>query len=190
MNLEGESVRLRAVEPEDLDRLYAWENDTDVWSVSGTTAPFSRAQLEAFILTQQQGDIFRTGQLRLIVETRAGNRAVGAVDLFEFDPLHGRAGIGILIHGPENRRQGYASDTLATPANGWRCINSGVASQRTTKQACGYSVVPDSPSSASNATGSGHPTATATRRYCRRSFREPSGDPNAIGSRPAGTGPA
>lgn len=74
MNLEGESVRLRAVEPEDLDRLYAWENDTDVWSVSGTTAPFSRAQLEAFILTQQQGDIFRTGQLRLIVETRAGNR--------------------------------------------------------------------------------------------------------------------
>ena len=113
MNLEGESVRLRAVEPEDLDRLYAWENDTDVWSVSGTTAPFSRAQLEAFILTQQQGDIFRTGQLRLIVETRAGNRAVGAVDLFEFDPLHGRAGIGILIHGPENRRQGYASDTLA-----------------------------------------------------------------------------
>ena len=61
MNLEGESVRLRAVEPEDLDRLYAWENDTDVWSVSGTTVPFSRAQLEAFILTQQQGDIFRHG---------------------------------------------------------------------------------------------------------------------------------
>lgn len=113
MNLEGENVRLRAVEPEDLDRLYAWENDTDVWSVSGTTVPFSRAQLEQFILAQQQADIFRTGQVRLIVETRADNRAVGAVDLFEFDPLHGRAGIGILIHGPENRQQGYASDTLA-----------------------------------------------------------------------------
>ena len=39
-------------------------------------------------------------------------RTVGAVDLFEYDPLNGRAGLGILIYGEENRRRGYASDTL------------------------------------------------------------------------------
>ena len=72
MNLEGRIVRLRAVEPEDAELLYAWENDTSVWSVSGTTEPFSRAQMERFIAAQLQGgDLFRTGQLRLIVETRA-----------------------------------------------------------------------------------------------------------------------
>ena len=72
MNLEGRIVRLRAVEPEDAELLYAWENDTSVWSVSGTTEPFSRAQMERFIAAQLQGgDLIRTGQLRLIVETRA-----------------------------------------------------------------------------------------------------------------------
>jgi len=37
---------------------------------------------------------------------------VGAVDLFDFDPYHMRAGIGILIHKEENRNHGYATDAL------------------------------------------------------------------------------
>lgn len=43
MNLEGRTTRLRALEPGDIDLMYAWENDTAVWSVSGTLAPFSPA---------------------------------------------------------------------------------------------------------------------------------------------------
>ena len=113
MTLEGGLVRLRAVEPADVGMLYDWENDTAIWSVSGTTAPFSRAQMEAFVAAQQQGDLFRTGQLRLIVEERTGARAVGVVDLFEFDPLNRRAGIGILIYREDDRGRGYAADTLA-----------------------------------------------------------------------------
>lgn len=113
MRLEGRSIRLRAMEPEDLERLYLWENDIEVWSVSGTTSPFSRTQLEEFILAQRQADVFRTGQLRLIVERSRDGEAIGAVDLFEVEPLHKRAGIGILIHGAENRRHGYAADTLS-----------------------------------------------------------------------------
>ncbi|MEF2793389.1 MAG: GNAT family protein [Alistipes dispar] len=115
MNLEGRIVRLRAVEPEDAELLYAWENDTSVWSVSGTTEPFLRAQMERFIAAQLQGgDLFRTGQLRLIVETRAEARPVGIADLFEFDPLNRRAGLGILIHNEDDRGRGYASDTVET----------------------------------------------------------------------------
>ena len=107
MNLEGRIVRLRAVEPEDAELLYAWENDTSVWSVSGTTEPFSRAQMERFIAAQLQGgDLFRTGQLRLIVETRAEARPVGIADLFEFDPLNRRAG---LIFAPTGASYAHSS---------------------------------------------------------------------------------
>lgn len=112
MNIEGQLCRLRALEPCDIDALYAWENDTRVWSVSGTTSPFSRHTLERFI-EEQRFDIFQTRQLRLIIETLDGE-AVGALDLFEFDPQSLRAGVGILIHDTAQRGKGYASDAIAT----------------------------------------------------------------------------
>lgn len=214
MAIEGKIIRLRAVEPEDIDRMYRWENDSAVWPVSGTTEPFSREQMARFVERQLGGgDLLHTGQLRLIIETRpagcdvnvpkqaaagggsagfvnnsegpddgaarcgstdmavsedgaaknggraeecrasaakgvfaggvtGGNsdadgdaktpqtpeapegctakgsvdapRAVGAVDLFEYDPINRRAGIGILIYANDDRGRGYASDTLAT----------------------------------------------------------------------------
>ena len=111
-NLCGDIVRLRAVEPGDLDTLYKWENDPAVWPVSGTTEPFSRHQMERFIAERQDPGIFRAGQLRLMIETRSDGRAVGAVDLFDVDPVHRRGGVGILIYSPDDRRQGFAADTL------------------------------------------------------------------------------
>ena len=35
MNIEGRTIRLRAVEPGDVDLMYEWENDCDIsWSAS------------------------------------------------------------------------------------------------------------------------------------------------------------
>lgn len=113
ISLEGRTVRLRAVEPEDIPRMYVWENDPAVWHVSGTTAPFSRHALERFV-EEQQFDILQTRQQRLVIETLAEGRLVGALDLFEVDPLNGRAGIGILIHPAGERGKGYASDAVQT----------------------------------------------------------------------------
>ena len=112
MNLEGRTTRLRALEPGDIDLMYAWENDTAVWSVSGTLAPFSRHTLERFI-QDQQFDIFQTRQQRLVIET-LGGIPVGALDFFELDPINRRAGIGILIHDDALRGKGYASDAVET----------------------------------------------------------------------------
>ena len=193
MRLQGRIVALRAVEPRDVERLYEWENDVEIWAVSGTTEPFSRAQMERFVERQMEGaDLLRTGQLRLMIDVRhtdgaeeneagakeadgangtseangengtseangengtseacgaeeneaggtagnadgdaagnadgdaAGNvdgdtvgggafRTAGCIDLFEYDPLNRRAGIGILIYGAENRRKGYAREAL------------------------------------------------------------------------------
>ena len=110
MSLEGELTRLRALEAEDVDLLYVWENDPAVWGVGGTLAPFSRHTLRRF-LDEQRFDLYAARQLRLVVETLDG-RAVGLVDLFEFEPVDLRAGIGILIHGAGDRGRGFASDAL------------------------------------------------------------------------------
>lgn len=111
MNIEGNLCRLRALEPEDLDAMYGWENDTDSWRVSGTVAPFSRHVLSRLI-DEQQFDIYATRQMRLVIESLDGS-AVGAVDMFEFDPQNLRAGVGIIV-APLYRKQGYALDALQT----------------------------------------------------------------------------
>ncbi len=132
MNIEGRIVRLRAVEPADIDRMYLWENDASVWEVSGTLVPFSRHTLQRF-LDEQAYDLLQTRQQRLIIEVpeadgrtddgqeavlhaQAGQamRAVGALDLFELDMLHRRVGIGILIHAAADRSHGYARDAVET----------------------------------------------------------------------------
>ena len=110
INLEGNVCRLRALEPRDARTMYAWENDPEIWGVSGTLAPFSLHVLERYVREQVQ-EIHATRQLRLMAETLAGE-SVGMVDLFEFDPQHLRSGVGILIHGKEQRGKGYATDAL------------------------------------------------------------------------------
>ena len=94
--LENDIIKLRALELEDIDILYKWENDTNVWKVSNTIAPFSKYILNRFI-EEQQYDIFETKQFRLIIESKALGSPVGTIDLFELDPYNRRAGFGLLI---------------------------------------------------------------------------------------------
>lgn len=108
--LEFGKIRLRALEPDDIDLLYKWENDAEIWEVSNTLEPFSKFTLAKYI-RESHHDIYESKQLRLIIETLTG-KAVGAVDLFDFDPFHFRAGVGILIHDKRDRKMGYASDAL------------------------------------------------------------------------------
>jgi diamine N-acetyltransferase len=116
MNIEGAICRLRALEPQDIDVMYGWENDTDLWRVSGTMAPFSRHSLMRFI-EEQQYDIYASRQQRLVIEADVDGeaKAVGAIDLFDFDPQNLRAGVGIVISA-EYRKAGYAKDALCTLA--------------------------------------------------------------------------
>lgn len=109
--LEGEHIRLRALEPEDLDLLYQWENDPDNWFVSNTLIPYSKHVLKEFI-RKSAVDLYQNRQLRLMIIAIANNRPVGAIDLFEYDPYHSRAGVGILIHDRSDRNRGFASEAL------------------------------------------------------------------------------
>jgi diamine N-acetyltransferase len=108
--LSGKSVLLRALEPDDLDFLFELENNTDVWGVSGTTIPFSRMMLKAY-LEEAHRDLYEVKQLRLVICTCEGN-PLGLIDLFDFDAHHLRAGVGIIIADPANRGRGYGSEAL------------------------------------------------------------------------------
>ena len=109
--LETDIIKLRALEPEDVDVLYRWENDTNVWRVSGTVAPFSKFILRRFI-DEQRYDIYETRQMRLVIEAKQSHRAVGTIDLFDIDPYNRRAGVGIMIYDKDDEGQGYASSAL------------------------------------------------------------------------------
>lgn len=109
MAVANESVRLRALEPSDLELLYLWENDPEVWRVSQTIAPISRDRL-AKLIEDQVYDIYASRQMRLMIDV--DNVSVGCVDLFNFEPLHRRFGLGILIYASEDRRKGCASRVI------------------------------------------------------------------------------
>lgn len=108
--LQYGNVSLRPLEPDDVELLYLWENNMEIWDVSNTKTPFSKHILAQYIAGSVK-DIYETKQLRLIIQDENSN-PVGAVDLFDFEPYHLRAGIGILIHNKADQNHGYACDAL------------------------------------------------------------------------------
>ena len=109
--LENTDIKLRALEPEDLDMLYRWENDTRLWQYGAAIHPYSRFSLKQYI-ADSQASIEQTKQLRLMIVERQSSQVVGTVDLYDFDFIHRRAGVGILID-EDFREKGYALQALA-----------------------------------------------------------------------------
>ncbi|MFI5203237.1 MAG: GNAT family N-acetyltransferase [Flavobacteriales bacterium] len=107
---QGEKVILRSCEPADLEMLLHWENDTTVWKITGTYIPFSKRTLEKYLDTVH--DLFSDRQFRFIFCEKASKKPIGIVDLFDFEPHHLRAGVGILVGDQENRSAGYGKDAL------------------------------------------------------------------------------
>ena len=99
--LRDDLIQLRAIEPEDLEVLYRWENNADLWQVGDTLAPFS----------ESHRDIYDLKQLRLIIEHQKDRKAAGMMDLFNFDPYHSRAAMGMLID-PDYQHQGLGRRAL------------------------------------------------------------------------------
>ena len=94
--LENDQIKLRALEPEDLDVLYKWENDADLWNCGATIAPYSKFALKEYI-AESRLDIFQSKQLRLMIVWKDNDEPVGTIDLYDFDTMNLRAGVGILI---------------------------------------------------------------------------------------------
>ena len=101
-------IKLRKIEPFDLPYLYRWENDASAWADGSNHNPLSQQDLRDYIASTT-GDIYRDGQLRLIIEEDGAT--VGCIDLFDFDPRNRRAALGMYI-APEYRGKGVGKQAL------------------------------------------------------------------------------
>ncbi len=108
--MEMPVVRLRAIEPEDLDVLYRIENDTTLWDVGATNVPYSRYTLHDYIASSSD-DIYADRQVRMMIENE-DSTVVGMVDLVAFSPEHRRAEVSVVIMNGYLRR-GYAMAALS-----------------------------------------------------------------------------
>jgi diamine N-acetyltransferase len=111
MMLQGETIQLRALEPTDLDYLYALENDIHLWEVSHTITPFSKYVLTGY-LENSHRDIFDVKQLRLMIVHSETKQPLGCIDLFDFNPQHHRVGVGLVVFETSQRGKGYAAQSL------------------------------------------------------------------------------
>ncbi|HOY33329.1 MAG TPA: GNAT family protein [Bacteroidales bacterium] len=112
--MEIKHIRLRAVEPADIDFIYRLENDTENMDTAENYEWVSRYAIEQYVLSIGH-DLFASGQMRLIIEydDTILKKPVGCIELFEADPVHRRAGIGIYIIAADQKK-GYASAALGT----------------------------------------------------------------------------
>ena len=108
--LEDDILRLRALEPEDLDVLYKWENDTSLWEVGSTLSPYSRYILKQYIERSAE-DLYSLRQLRLLIERKEDLLPVGLIDLYDFEPKHRRAAVGLIVE-PSLLRRGIGYRAL------------------------------------------------------------------------------
>jgi diamine N-acetyltransferase len=111
VTLKGNSIYLRALEPNDLEFIYAVENNESIWEVSNTQSPYSRFLIKQYLKNANQ-DIYEAKQLRLAICKDQDFPAVGLIDLFDFDPKNNRAGVGILIQNQEERNIGIGTEAL------------------------------------------------------------------------------
>lgn len=111
VTLQGKNIYLRALEPEDLEFVYAIENDESIWEVSNTQTPYSRFLIRQYLENAHQ-DIYEAKQLRLVICKNQNFNAIGLIDLFDFDPRNNRAGVGILIKNSGDRNSGIGTEAL------------------------------------------------------------------------------
>lgn len=112
ITLKGNTIYLRALEPEDLDFVYTIENNETIWEVSNTQTPYSRFLIMQYLENAHQ-DIYNAKQLRLAICKNNTFEVIGLIDLFDFDPKNNRAGIGIVIENNQNRNQGIGKESLS-----------------------------------------------------------------------------
>lgn len=109
IQLRNEIVSLRAIEPVDIELLFDLENDVELWKYSNRSQPYSRDLLQNYIANAHK-DIFEIRQIKFTIIAQ-DDTAVGFIDLFDYEPLHHRAGVGLVLR-QQDQNKGYGKAAL------------------------------------------------------------------------------
>jgi diamine N-acetyltransferase len=104
-----DTITLRAVEQEDIAKLYIYENDMDSLSVGIAKRFLPLCTIEEYVLSIQNADITKTEQLRLMIDLN--NTTIGCIDLYDMDFINQKSAIGIYL-AKEYRGNGFAKQAL------------------------------------------------------------------------------
>lgn len=121
--LINERIRLRSMEAEiDTPYLSQWEGDSDAWISSGVLNPIAASAIEAHIIRSSTA-LVDHGQMDLMIETILEGKPIGYVQLYDYDPINQRLGLGVYI-APSYRKQRYAYEAMTLLHNyAWRRMN-------------------------------------------------------------------
>lgn len=109
IKLSTDNISLRALEPEDLSLLLAWENNPKYWTYSQQRVLYSEFLMKQYLLEAGR-DPWEVRQLRLMI--MKDGQSIGLLDFFDFEPEHNRGAIGVLIGAEAERGKGIASKAL------------------------------------------------------------------------------
>jgi diamine N-acetyltransferase len=71
--------------------------------------PHSKFMLANYIKTSDR-DIWESKELRLVIE--CNSQPAGSIEVFDFDPYHMRAGVGIIVFDLTMRQKGIATEAI------------------------------------------------------------------------------
>ena len=108
--LKSQNIYLRKLQSIDIDLILKWENDIENWEVTGTTKSFTKEEITKFV--NGNHDLSLNEQIRYVICLNSNNKAVGTIDLFEYDVQNKTIGVGVLIAETKDRKKGYASEAV------------------------------------------------------------------------------
>ena len=91
----------------DFDDLLSWENDLKNNQYTDVPVFYTPSQIEDFLNSDH--DLLLQNQIRYIIELNSS--AVGCIDLYDYDVVNSRAGVGIYVDS-NFRNKGIASKSL------------------------------------------------------------------------------
>lgn len=108
--LEGELVRLRALEPEDAERLHPWLHDPEVGRWMNNDHPLSLAQVRKRC---EERPLNSYEKVVLGIVAKAEDKLIGVIDLRDAEPEIGEAELDVYIGDAEYRTSGgYGTEAL------------------------------------------------------------------------------
>ncbi len=107
---EDINIKLRGIEPEDINLMFSLDNNTSDWIDGSMIAPVTRHQLTDYVMSYDS-DPFAARQLRLVAVRPEDDSPVGLADIMEINPANRTAKIGIAVI-PELRNSGYGTGII------------------------------------------------------------------------------